>query len=114
MRVPTYTFTLRSDGRDVNDDVGIALTDNASAYRYARTVARELMRSRETQGAVIRHPVRKRRSEPRLPSAGTARFGGKGKRKKTCAEGCRLCLRDQLTGIAKPVSACRGQAIPDR
>ena len=49
MRAPTYTFTLRSDGRDVNDDVGIALTDNASAYRYARTVARELMRSRETQ-----------------------------------------------------------------
>jgi hypothetical protein len=49
MRGPTYTFTLRSEGRDVNDDVGIALTDNASAYQYARTVARELMRSRETQ-----------------------------------------------------------------
>jgi hypothetical protein len=49
MRVPTYTFTLRSDGCDVNDDVGITLTDNASAYRYARTVACELMRCRETQ-----------------------------------------------------------------
>jgi hypothetical protein len=49
MRVPTYTFTLRSDGCDVEDDVGITLTNNACAYRYARTVARELMRCRETQ-----------------------------------------------------------------
>ena len=49
MQMATYTFTLRSDGCEVNDDVGIALTDNASAYQYARTVARELMRCRETQ-----------------------------------------------------------------
>ena len=49
MGAPTYTFTLRSDGCDVNDDVGIALADNASAYGYARTVARELMRCREMQ-----------------------------------------------------------------
>ena len=49
MGVPRYTFTLRSDGRDNNDEVGIALTDNASVYRYACTVARELMRCRETQ-----------------------------------------------------------------
>jgi hypothetical protein len=49
MGAPTYTFTLRSDGSDVNDDAGVALTDNACAYRYARTVARELMRCRETQ-----------------------------------------------------------------
>jgi hypothetical protein len=49
MPVPTYTFTLRSDGCEVNDDAGIALRDNASAYRYARTVARELMRRREIQ-----------------------------------------------------------------
>jgi hypothetical protein len=49
MGVPTYTFTLRGDGRDNSDDMGIALADNASAYRYARTVARELMRCREMQ-----------------------------------------------------------------
>jgi hypothetical protein len=49
MDVPTYTFRLRSDGCDVEDDAGVALTDNASAYRYARTVARELMRCRELQ-----------------------------------------------------------------
>jgi Domain of unknown function (DUF6894) len=49
MGAPTYTFTLRSDGCDVNDNVGIELADNASAYGYARTVARELMRCRETQ-----------------------------------------------------------------
>jgi hypothetical protein len=45
----TYTFALRSDGCEVNDGVGVALTDNASAYQYARTVARELMRCREIQ-----------------------------------------------------------------
>src|SRR5690242_19347854 len=49
MGAPTYKFTLRSDGCDLNDDVGIALADNASAYGYARTVARELMRCREPQ-----------------------------------------------------------------
>jgi uncharacterized protein DUF6894 len=49
MGVATYTFTLRSDGCDSADDMGIALTDNASAYRYARIVARELMRCREAQ-----------------------------------------------------------------
>jgi uncharacterized protein DUF6894 len=49
MGVPTYTFTLRGDGRDNSDDMGIALADNASAYGYACTVARELMRCRETQ-----------------------------------------------------------------
>jgi hypothetical protein len=49
MNAPTYTFKLRNDGRAVEDDTGIALVDNASAYRYARDVARELMRSREIQ-----------------------------------------------------------------
>ena len=49
MPVPIYTFTLRSYGCEVNDDAGIALSDNASAYRYARAVARELMRRREIQ-----------------------------------------------------------------
>lgn len=49
MGVPTYTFTLRGDGRDNSDDMGIGLADNASAYGYACTVARELMRCRETQ-----------------------------------------------------------------
>ena len=49
MGVATYTFTLRGDGRDNSDDMGIALADNASAYGYACTVARELMRCRETQ-----------------------------------------------------------------
>ena len=49
MNAPTYTFRLRSDGCDIDDNSGVALTDNASAYRYARTVARELMRSRELQ-----------------------------------------------------------------
>ncbi len=49
MHVPTYTFRLRSDGYDLEDDTGVVLTDNASAYRYGRAVARELMRSREIQ-----------------------------------------------------------------
>jgi hypothetical protein len=49
MQLPTYTFRLRNDGRAVEDDAGIALADNASAYRYARAVARELMRRREVQ-----------------------------------------------------------------
>jgi hypothetical protein len=47
MSAPTYTFRLRNDGRDIQDETGVALDDNASAYRYARAVARELMRSRE-------------------------------------------------------------------
>ena len=47
MNLPTYTFRLRNDGCAIDDDIGIALTDNASAYRYARRVARELMRCRE-------------------------------------------------------------------
>ena len=49
MDAATYTFTVRGDGHDNSDDMGIALADNASAYRYARTVARELMRCRERQ-----------------------------------------------------------------
>jgi Domain of unknown function (DUF6894) len=49
MQGPTYTFKLRDDSSGVVDDVGVALTDNASAYRYARAVARELMRCREMQ-----------------------------------------------------------------
>jgi cytolysin (calcineurin-like family phosphatase) len=47
MRVPIYTFRLRNDGGDVEDNSGIALNDNRTAYRYAESVARELMRSRE-------------------------------------------------------------------
>src|SRR6516164_8933007 len=49
MQGPTYTFKLRNDGCEIDDDVGIALTDNTSAYRYAFSVARELMRCREIQ-----------------------------------------------------------------
>ena len=49
MQGPTYTFKLRNDGCEIDDDVGIALTDNTSAYRYALSVARELMRCREIQ-----------------------------------------------------------------
>ena len=45
--MPTYTFRLRSDAGWVADNVGAALADDASAYRYARSVARELMRCRE-------------------------------------------------------------------
>jgi len=47
--MPTYTFKLRSDAGWVADNVGATLVDNASAYRYACGVARELMRSREIQ-----------------------------------------------------------------
>ena len=47
--MPTYTFKLRSDAGGVADNVGATLADNASAYRYARCVARELMRCRELQ-----------------------------------------------------------------
>jgi hypothetical protein len=49
MQGPTYTFKLRDDSSGVIDNVGVALNDNASAYLYARTVARELMRCREIQ-----------------------------------------------------------------
>ena len=49
MQGPTYTFKLRNDGCEIDDDVGIALTDNTSAYRYALSVARELMHCREIQ-----------------------------------------------------------------
>lgn len=49
MSGPTYTFKLRDDSNGVVDNVGVALPDNASAYLYARTVARELMRCREIQ-----------------------------------------------------------------
>jgi hypothetical protein len=38
--MPTYTFKLRSDVDWVADNVGATLADNASAYRYARCVAR--------------------------------------------------------------------------
>ena len=47
MQGPRYTFKLRDDSSGVADDVGVTLTDNASAYLYGRAVARELMRSRE-------------------------------------------------------------------
>src|SRR5437660_2169867 len=47
--MPTYTFKLRSDAGWVADNVGATLADNASAYRYARCVARELMRCREIE-----------------------------------------------------------------
>jgi hypothetical protein len=49
MQGPTYTFKLRDDSCGAVDNVGVALPDNASAYLYARAVARELMRCRETQ-----------------------------------------------------------------
>jgi hypothetical protein len=49
MQGPTYTFKLRDDSSGVVDNVGVALNDNASAYLYARAVARELMRCREMQ-----------------------------------------------------------------
>ena len=49
MQGPTYTFRLRNDGCGVDDNVGVALADNASAYGYACTVARELMRCREIE-----------------------------------------------------------------
>ncbi|MGB3743937.1 MAG: hypothetical protein WBD11_05305 [Xanthobacteraceae bacterium] len=47
--MPTYTFKLRGDAGWVADNVGTALADNASAYRHACCVARELMRCRESQ-----------------------------------------------------------------
>jgi len=49
MHEATYTFKLRDDSGGVVDDVGVALTDNESAYLYARAVAREMMRRRELQ-----------------------------------------------------------------
>ena len=47
--MPTYTFKLRGDAGWVADNVGTALADNASAYRHACCVARELMRCREIE-----------------------------------------------------------------
>jgi hypothetical protein len=49
MQGATYTFKLRDDSSGVVDNAGVALTDNANAYRYALAVARELMRCREIQ-----------------------------------------------------------------
>jgi hypothetical protein len=47
--MPTYTFKLRSDAGWIADNIGTVLADNASAYRYACSVARELMRCREIE-----------------------------------------------------------------
>jgi hypothetical protein len=47
--MPTYTFKLRSDAGWIADNIGTALADNASAYRYACSVAHELMRCREIE-----------------------------------------------------------------
>jgi hypothetical protein len=47
--MPTYTFKLHSDSGWVADNVGVTLADNTGAYRYACSVARELMRCRELQ-----------------------------------------------------------------
>lgn len=49
MQGPRYTFKLRDDSSGVTDELGVTLTDNASAYLYGRAVARELMRCREIQ-----------------------------------------------------------------
>jgi hypothetical protein len=49
VRMPTYTFKLRSDAGGLADNTGAALADKASAYRYACSVARELMRCREIE-----------------------------------------------------------------
>jgi hypothetical protein len=48
----TYTFRLRNDGCYVEDDTGVALTDNASAYQYARTVARADAQPRSTNAVL--------------------------------------------------------------
>ena len=47
--MPTYTLKLRSTGGTSADHFGVSLADNASAYHFTCTVARELMRNRETE-----------------------------------------------------------------
>jgi len=45
--MPVYTFKLADDGRGVEDETGVSLSDDERAYRYACDVIRELMRCRE-------------------------------------------------------------------
>ncbi|MFY9762482.1 MAG: hypothetical protein WB772_07170 [Xanthobacteraceae bacterium] len=47
--MPNYTFELRDGSGGIDDESGVALTDGVDALRYAQTVVRELMRSREAQ-----------------------------------------------------------------
>jgi hypothetical protein len=47
--MPTYTLRLRSTGGASADHLGVSLADNASAYDYTCSVARELMRNRELE-----------------------------------------------------------------
>jgi uncharacterized protein DUF6894 len=45
--VPLYTFRLRGDGANVQDDDGVTLATDEVAFRYAHDVARELMNHQE-------------------------------------------------------------------
>lgn len=47
--MPTYTFKLRDGQGGVEDATGVALSNRASALRYAHDVVHELMRSRELE-----------------------------------------------------------------
>lgn len=47
--MPNYTFELRDGSDPIEDETGVILTDRMDAYRYARSVVRELMSGRETQ-----------------------------------------------------------------
>jgi hypothetical protein len=47
--MPIYTLRLRSTGGASADHLGVCLADNATAYDFACSVARELMRNRETE-----------------------------------------------------------------
>ena len=47
--MPTYTFKLRDGRGGVEDATGVALSNRASALRYAHDVVHELMRSRELE-----------------------------------------------------------------
>jgi len=45
--MPRYSFRLRDDDGEVEDDAGVNLPDVEIAYRYACDVVQELMKHRE-------------------------------------------------------------------
>jgi hypothetical protein len=47
--MPIYTFKLCDGCGGLEDETGVALTDDQSAIRYARDVAHELMKHREVE-----------------------------------------------------------------
>ena len=56
--MPIYFFNLKTSDRDIRDQEGAELADEAAAWELARQVARELMKQREPQTRSWRIDVR--------------------------------------------------------